>query len=132
MGVHRNVQRLAWFNFCLDFRIYGAVTILHFAEVVGSYALGLSVFSIQTIASSLLEVPTGVFSDFIGRKMTLVFGQLASVLALVSYAIAGSFLVLAIGAVLQGLSFALFSGNNSALLYDSLKEDGREGEYAAH
>lgn len=132
MTIHRNIKLLTWFNFCLDFRIYGAITILYFAQVTGSYALGLSIFSIGTIASSLFEVPTGVFSDLVGRKMTVVFGQLASVFAIVSYAIGGSFTILALGAILEGLSFALFSGNNSALLYDSLKEENRETEYGEH
>lgn len=132
MIIHRNIKLLNWLNFCLDFRIYGAITILYFAQVTGSYALGLSIFSIGTIASSLFEVPTGVFSDLVGRKMTVVFGQLASVFAIVSYAIGGSFAMLALGAVLEGLSFALFSGNNSALLYDSLKEENREAEYGEY
>lgn len=132
MTIHRNIKLLTWFNFCLDFRIYGAITILYFAQVTGSYTLGLSIFSIGTIASSLFEVPTGVFSDLVGRKMTVVFGQLASVFAIVSYAIGGSFAMLALGAILEGLSFALFSGNNSALLYDSLKEEDRETEYGEY
>ncbi|MEN9390517.1 MAG: hypothetical protein RLZZ283_617 [Candidatus Parcubacteria bacterium] len=127
-----NVKLLTWFNFFLDFRIYGAITILYFAEVTGSYTLALSVFSIGTLASSLFELPTGVLSDFIGRKRTVVFGQCAGVLAVVCYAVGGSFFFLALGAVLEGLAFALFSGNNSALLYDSLNQDGLASEYAEH
>ncbi|MEK7063072.1 MAG: MFS transporter [Patescibacteria group bacterium] len=129
---HHNVRLLTWFNFCLDFRIYGAITALYFAQVTGSYTLGLSVFAIGTIASSLFEVPTGVFSDFIGRKRTLILGQFAGVLGVLCYAIGGSFFVLALGAVLEGLASALFSGNNSALLYESLKEDNLESEYATY
>ncbi len=132
MAIHRNIKLLTWFNFCLDFRIYGAITILYFAEVTGSYTLGLSIFSIGTVASSLFEIPTGVFSDLVGRKMTVIFGQLASVFAIVSYAVGGSFAMLAFGAILEGLSFALFSGNNSALLYDSLREESHEAEYSKY
>ena len=46
-----------------------------------------------------------------------------------SRSLGGSFAMLAVGAILEGLSFALFSGNNSALLYDSLQEENREAEY---
>ena len=129
MTIHRNIKLLTWFNFCLDFRIYSAITVLYFAEVTGSYAASLSVFSVGKIASSLFEVPTGVLSDIVGRKMTVVLGQFAGVLAVTSYAVGGSFEVLVLGAIFEGFAFALFSGNNSALLYDSLKEENREAEY---
>ena len=132
MPIHRNIKLLSWFNFCLDFRIYGAIAILYFVEITGSYALGLSIFSIGNLASSLFEVPTGIFSDLVGRKMTVVIGQIASIFAVLCYAIGGSFAMLALGAVLEGLSFSFFSGNNSALLYDSLKEDNSEAEYSKY
>ncbi len=127
--LQRNIKLLSWFNFCLDFRIYGAITVLYFSQVTGSYTLGLGIFSIATISTSLFEVPTGIFSDLIGRKMTILFGQIAKVFAIFCYAIGGSFFLLAVGAVLEGLSLALFSGNNTAFLYDSLKEKNLEGEF---
>lgn len=132
MKIHRNIKLLTWLNFCLDFRIYNAIAILYFTQITGSFALGLSIFSITTISSSLFELPTGVLSDLVGRKMTVVLGQSMSVLAVLSYAIGGSFIVLALGGILEGLASALFSGNNSALLYDSLKEEGHEQHYAEY
>lgn len=130
MDVYKNVKLLTWFNFCLDFRLYDAIAIIYFAQVTGSYALGLSIFSIGSVSAALFEVPTGVFSDLIGRRMTLVLGAISSTLSVVLYAIGGSFWILALGALSHGLSFALFSGNNNAFLYDTLKEAGKENEYA--
>ncbi|MBS0471264.1 MAG: MFS transporter [Proteobacteria bacterium] len=125
----RNIRLLGAFNFCNDFRVYAPVMVVYFAHVTGSLALGTLLFSIAKIASSALEVPTGVFSDRIGRRRTLLLGQIASVLSVASYAIGTGFEVLAIGAVLEGLAFALFSGNNEALLYDTLKADGAVESY---
>lgn len=127
---HPNVRLLTWFNFCLDFRIYSPIAILYFAQTTGSFALGLSVFSIVMLASSVFELPTGIFSDLIGRKMTMVLGALASILAIVFYAVGGSFGILIVGAICEGLSRAFFSGNQEALLYDSLKETGAEQHFA--
>ncbi len=45
------------------------------------------------------------------------------------YAIGGSYWWLAAGALLQGLSRAFYSGNNDALLHDTLKEIGKEDDY---
>lgn len=129
MPVHKNVKLLTWFNFCLDFRLYDAIAIIYFAQVTGSYALGLGIFSISTVSSAIFEVPTGVFSDLIGRKMTLVLGAIFSTLSVGLYAVGGSFWVLALGALMGGLSFSLFSGNNEAFIYDTLQEEGRIDEY---
>ena len=128
--MHRNIKLLTWFNFFLEFKPYAPVVILYFKEITGSFTLGLSIFSVMTITTALLEVPTGVFSDMVGRKKTIVFGALACVLGVASWAIGGSYLSLAIGAVLLGLGEAFFSGNNEALLHDSLKKLGRGSEFS--
>ena len=132
MSTHKNIKLLAWLNFCCDFRIYSAIAVLYFAQVTGSFVLALGIFSVGKIASAIFELPTGVLSDLVGRKMTVVLGQASAALGIACYAIGGSFTVLAIGAILEGLAFSFFSGNNSALLYDSLKEEGQEQRYGEY
>jgi MFS family permease len=126
----RNIRLFRWFNFCNDFRIYGPVMVVYFAAVTGSYADGVLILAIAKIASSLFEVPTGVFSDYVGRRRTMLAGQVANIALIAAYAIAPNFLLLAVGAALEGLSFSLFSGNQEAFLYDTLKDAEREDEYA--
>ncbi|MEZ4670150.1 MAG: MFS transporter [Anaerolineae bacterium] len=120
--VSRNIRLLHWFYFWGDFRPYGPIAILYYAQVTGSYALGMSVFSAAMLSQSLFEVPTGVFSDLIGRKWTVVCGAVAGVFALLFYALGGSYPLLLVGAVCEGIGRAFYSGNNDALLYDTLAE----------
>lgn len=129
-ATRRNVRLLGWFNFCNDFRIYGPVMVVYFAQVAGSYAEAVLILAIAKIASSLFELPTGVFSDFVGRRKTLLCGQMANILCITAYGAGSSFSVLAIGALLEGLSFALFSGNQEAFLYDTLKDEEAQQEFA--
>lgn len=127
MTVSRNLSLIAWFNFWADFRPYGPIAILYFSDVSGSYALGMSIFSAAMLAQALFEVPTGIFSDRIGRKKTVVYGAVAGVLALMCYAVGGTYGWLLAGAIFEGLGRAFYSGNNDALLYDTLAEmDKRE------
>lgn len=105
------------------------MAVLYFQQVTGSFALGMSVFSLVFISSALLEIPTGIFSDKIGRKKTIVLGSLATVAALIFYAIGGSVIWLYLGAVYEGLGRSLYSGNNEALLHATLKETNQENEY---
>lgn len=122
MSTPRNIRLLSWHAFFLDLRFFAAIYVILFAQVSGSYALALSVLSITMVAAGLLELPTGLLSDRIGRKPLIVAGALFSVLATSLYAAAPSFAVLALGGVAEGVQRACFSGNNEALLYETLAQ----------
>lgn len=130
MSVHRNIRLLAWFNFFEDFRPYAPIAVLYFVQVTGSFALGMAVFSVSMISSSVFEVPTGIISDMVGRRRTMMLGSIASTLCVLLWAIGGSFAVLALGSVFAGLGTAFFSGNNNAFLHDTLKQEGMVEEYS--
>jgi MFS family permease len=132
MFSHRNIIILKWFNFFIDFRLYAPIAILYFSQVTGSFALGMSIFSITMISSALFELPTGIFSDKIGRKKTVLWGAGSAIIFSIFYAIGGNFWILAIGAVFEGLSRAFYSGNNDALLHDTLSELGQQEFYDEH
>ncbi|MBI9042838.1 MAG: MFS transporter [Anaerolineaceae bacterium] len=122
MKLHKNIRLLTWFNFFLDLRFFGPVAILYFTQISGSFALGMSIFSTTMLFAALFEIPTGVFSDMAGRKKTVIFGAIASIISLTLYAIGINYWFLFAGAVLEGLARSFFSGNNDALLHDSLRE----------
>ena len=130
MNLHKNIKLLAWFNFFLDFRFYAPIAIIYFAKISGSYALGMSVFSVTMLSSALLEIPTGIFSDRIGRKNTVVLGAISTLLSVILYAVGGKYWILIIGAILEGLARSFYSGNNDALLHDSLTENNQAEGYS--
>ncbi len=132
LPMHKNIRLLGWFNFLLDFRLYAPIAILYYAQVSGSYALGMSVFSVAMLTSALLELPTGLFSDMIGRRKTIAFGACASALSVLCYAVGGTYLMLVVGAAFEGLARSLFSGNNDALLHDTLAESDQQTAYQTY
>lgn len=125
----RNIRLLTWFNFFTDLRFFAPVLVIYYEKVAGSFTLGLSIFSIIFLTSALLEIPTGILSDKIGRKMTMTLGALSYVVGLTFLALANSYPLLVIGGLFEGLARSLYSGNNNALLHDTLKEIGKENEY---
>jgi len=127
--VHKNTKLFALFNFFTDFHLFSAILIIYFAKITGSYALGMSLFSVAMVSSALFEVPTGVFSDYIGRKKTIVMGAICAVLSLTFYAIGLHYWILFIGALFEGLQRAWYSGNNDALLYETLSSTNNKDEY---
>jgi len=125
----RNIKLLSLFNFFIEFSLYTPIAIIYFSEVSGSYALGMSIFSITMISSAIFEVPTGIFSDLIGRKRTVVCGAISNVLAVFFYSVSWSYFSLMIGALFEGLGRSFYSGNNDAYLYDILKESNQADDY---
>ncbi len=130
-SVAGNARALNVFSFWFSMRFFGIVAVLYFAQVTGSYALAVSVIVIARVAQAVFEVPTGVLSDRWGRVWCLRLGALASLVAIVCYR-GESYWWLVAGAVLDGLWRALFSGNNEALLYESVKQSGQEAIFSRY
>ncbi len=125
----KNVRLLSIFNFLIGFSLFAPLAIIYFSKVSGSYTLGASIFGITMLASAIFEVPTGIWSDRVGRKGTIILGSWARILAFVLYAVGLSYWWLVAGAVLEGLSRAFYSGNNDAFLYDTLADAGKEKDF---
>jgi MFS family permease len=85
--------------------------------------------SIGSITAFLLEVPTGILADRLGRKFSLVASLTLGLILTPIFILSKSLWVLYAASVLGGISSALRSGADEALFYDSLKESGREAEY---
>ena len=90
------------------------------------------VFVFQAAYSAVMlvsEVPTGMIADHFGRRVAMILGSLVAVLAFVSFGLAPGVLVLLVSYAMFALSEALFSGADSAMLFDSLKATNRAAEF---
>lgn len=127
-----NIKLMYIINLLSELKLYGAVIILFYIQLTDSMAIGMSIFSIATIISSLCELPTGIISDKIGRKGTVILGSLCGLLNVIFLSISESYLLLIVSAIFNGIEIAFFSGNNQALLYDNLKEMSLEKDFGTY
>lgn len=127
--MEKNVKYLHWYSFWDNFILFYPIKILFFAQVCGSLVAAMSLFAIQNISVTLLEIPTGCLSDRWGRKWVCCAGAASMLLSVILYAVAHNYFTLVIASVLNGLYHALESGNNNALLYDSLVQIKRKQDY---
>ncbi len=125
----KNVRLLYLHNFLTDFRFQEAFIVIYFSHITGSYTSAMGVLALATITSAVMDVPNGMFSDHIGRKRTILAGSICATLMMICYAFSHSIIGLCAGAVFSGMSQALFSGNNNALLFESLKADNKEDQF---
>lgn len=90
------------------------------------------VFALQTlfaVAVAVLEVPTGMVADRMGKRKSLTIGFSIIFVSLIAYALSCDFWAFLAVEITLALGFTFISGADSALLYDSLKHLGREAEY---
>ncbi len=123
--------KLVWrsysFAFLRGFSFFSAVLVPFFTDWGG-----ISLTQAQLLQSwfmlwiFLLEVPTGAVADFLGRKHSLTLGAIVATLGPLIYGSFPRFEFFLIGEFLFALGWALSSGADSALLYDTLKEAGQE------
>nr|WP_275587232.1 MFS transporter [Micromonospora terminaliae] len=112
--------------------MYGPIMVIYFGQVTGSYTAAASLLALKKLSSAAFEVPTGVLSDRLGRRGTMIAGAVVMVTAHLGYAGASGYGLLLAAVVLEGLAASLWSGNNDALLYDTLLGADREEEFPRH
>lgn len=122
--LRRNLNLLAANEFFASSAVFTPIAVLIFESLTGSFTKAMSVFSIMSLMIALSEVPTGVLSDKWGRRRTLIIGSISEMAAITCYIFAfsstHSLLFLYLGACLKGFGEALFSGNNHAMIYETL------------
>lgn len=128
-NAEQNIKLLNILTFLKGFRTYEGVLAVFFATVSGSFTVGMTVFAVMNLSASFFEVPTGVLSDNIGRKKTLLLYYFSGALAILIFYLAQSTTALIVGAVITGFSMAMRSGTVSAFVYENLELLGRKDEF---
>lgn len=99
---------------------------------------GLNIFQVFVVngvfsaSMAIFEIPTGVFADTLGRKLSFIFSTLVLTMGTIGYVIVGSmsnnFILFCIMSSVLGLAFTFYSGAVEAWLVDALHATHYEGE----
>jgi MFS family permease len=123
-----NVTKLAMAYFFATLYFYIPVGTLYLQSKNLNYVQINSLWGIIVGTMFLTEVPAGIIADRLGRKRSINVALALQVLGEVVYIFADGYWPFALAAMIGGLGFAFGSGSLEALVYDSLKTTGREGE----
>ena len=104
------------------------VFILYFSTVVSLKEIFL-LESIYYVSVFALEVPSGYFSDYVGRKKTLFLSCLFFCIAYALFFWGAEFPILALAQVFLAAGFAFASGTDTSLHFALLSALQREAEY---
>lgn len=132
MEIRRNILLFKLYYLFASMWPMSVLAVVFFQRITGSYAFALGVFSIVSIVQSIAEVPTGIISDRIGRRKTMIVSAVLEVLMSVIFALAGTFgykYLLIVGAVVWALAEAFASGTDDALMYETMEELRKSDKY---
>ncbi len=78
----------------------------------------------------IMEIPSGAIADLLGKKRTLTLAFFLIVLGEISIAFAPGFAFLILAIFVASIGGSFNSGTQEAIVYDTLKETGKEGIYS--
>lgn len=125
-----NVAKSYLYRFLMDFQLWLPIWILYLRDERGFSLTQINLLDTPFFLLIVLaEVPTGAIADRFGRRTSLFLGAAFFSVAVFVFGIADNFAVIMVSYVSWGLAITLQSGADVALIYDSLKHDGREAEF---
>ena len=127
--MRRNIRLLYVFQIVRNFLVSIPIIVPFFQENGLSQTDIYVLQSLFALTIVLLEIPTGYFADYVGRKQSLLIGALLSTLGFVSYSLAYGFLPILLAEIMLGMGYSFISGADTALAYDSFAAQGEEGKY---
>lgn len=119
---NRNIVLYTLSSFISHFELISSVFVLYLFSKGLSMTEAMTLQAIFIAIIFLTEVPSGAFADLFGLKTSLVLSNLMMVLGFLIYAVSDVFWQFLFGELCIALAWSFYSGTNSALIYDSLKE----------
>ncbi|MBN2013055.1 MFS transporter [candidate division KSB1 bacterium] len=124
-----NIRKLYVIKALRWFLIIMPILVLFFQENGLSMRQVFLLQSLFSVAIIVLEVPSGYFSDVVGRKITIIIGSIVSAIGFVVYSCSSGFYGFLAAELLLGFGASFISGTDSALLYDTLLALGIADNY---
>lgn len=120
--------RFSLYGLLKNQRYFEAFLVLAFVERGLSFTEIGALIALRELATNVLEVPSGVLADLMGRRRCMVGSFAAYVVAYLVLGAAQQLPLLSLGMVLIGCGDAFRSGTHKAMIFDWLAAQGREGE----
>lgn len=125
-ALKKNFQKMFTAQTLLNVRILNVVITIFYLyrglTMVEVFYLGV-IFSAVNL---IVEIPSSYLADRWGRKSTLILGVLFMFLEKIIYLFANSFFWMAIAITCFTISYAMFTGTDEALIYDTARELGED------
>ncbi|MBI5733910.1 MAG: MFS transporter [Candidatus Kerfeldbacteria bacterium] len=124
-----NVKKFYWFSFFSEWVFWIPVVVLFWQKNGLNLTQIMVLQAVFALAVVILEVPTGVVADRLGRKKSLLLGAAFRIIGFTAYALGFNFGQFMVAEVILAGGASFISGADTAFLYDSLKQVNKESQF---
>ena len=125
----KNLYRIVLMFIVTSFDFFSAIEVAFFFQKSLSASEIYLIYAIFSILVFVLEVPTGYIGDKIGHKNSILIGLFCGIIGFCGFIFFKGFYGIIISYFFMALMTSLISGSDEAILYDCLKQDGRENDF---
>ncbi len=117
---------IQYYKFCLygflkNQRFFDPFLMLFFLEKNLLYMQIGALYSVKMIARTILEIPSGIIADALGRRGTMIFSYIFYILSFIIYYLSNNYLFLIIASFVFGVGDAFRTGTHKAMIFEYLK-----------
>lgn len=117
---------IQYYKFCLygflkNQRFFDPFLMLFFLEKNLLYVQIGVLYSIKMITRAILEIPSGIIADTLGRRGTMIFSYVFYILSFIIYYFSSNYLFLIIATFIFAVGDAFRTGTHKAMIFEYLK-----------
>lgn len=113
--------RFALYGFLKNLRFFDPFIILFFRDAGLSFLQIGSLYSIRDLVTNLFEIPTGIFADAFGRRISMIMAFISYICSFIIFYSGSNFALYALAMVFFAFGEAFRSGTHKALILEYLK-----------
>lgn len=116
------VQRFYWASFLKNQTYFTPILIVFLQAQSLSFQQIFWVFTIGSIMSFLIEIPTGIIADVYGKRKSIIISKAVITIAFIWFGFSQSFWMFVVAQVLYEIGQSFRSGTETAYTYDYLTQ----------
>ncbi|MCD6579149.1 MFS transporter [bacterium] len=113
--------RFSLYGFLKNLRFFDPFIILFFREMGMSFFEIGSLYAIRDIATNILEIPTGIYADAYGRRMSMIMSFISYIISFSIFYFFSKFYLYAIAMIFFAFGEAFRTGTHKALILEYLR-----------
>ncbi|BBE30325.1 hypothetical protein OSSY52_04660 [Tepiditoga spiralis] len=122
----KQYYKFCMYGFFKNLRFFEPFLILFFLEKgLNYFQIGI-LYAIREISTNILEIPTGIVADSIGRRRTMISSFSSYIISFIFFYLSKSYWLFILGMVFFSFGEAFRTGTHKAMIFEYLKIKGWE------
>ncbi|MCF7820570.1 MAG: MFS transporter [Candidatus Pacebacteria bacterium] len=129
MKTSKQIKKFYLASFLKNQIYFVPIMVLFFQDLGLSYAEIFWIFTIGSVFSFLLEIPTGLISDLYGARRSIILSKFLIFLSFIAFGLSFNFITLLLANLLYELGKSFRSGTETAFVYNYLEATPKSPSY---